>query len=601
MKGPWCRIYNDLDRSGNDSSRTGGERAPCASAAPGPGAAILQAFAEWEVAISTLDWIIIVVYMGGMVGLSVFLGRGQNDQADYYVGGRNLPWWAVGISTMATQASAISFISIPAFVALKDGGGLSWLQYELAVPLAMVAVMVLLIPHFRKLELVSVYEYLELRFDLPTRLLLSGVFLISRALGTGVGVYAAAVVLAVCLGIPIWATILIIGVVTVIYDMLGGMTAVVYSDVIQMVVLLAGLVLCIGFAAHMAGGLGAMFAAFPAERSVALDMAHGLGDGAKTPFWGFLIGGLFLYVSYYGVDQSQAQRELSAPTLADTKRSLIFNGLARFPMTLAYIFLGIACGAVFALQPDLQAALAVDDDPDYLVPRFVLMYLPGGLRALIFAAILAAAMSSLDSSINSLSASSMRDFIERLGGKLDEARMLLWSRITTVAWGAVVIGFAFVVGGISDTVVEGINKIGSAFYGPILAVFLVGVLSRKISGPGVFVGCLVGVGFNLTVWILGSMAEDGSAFARTFVGDGIYWMWWNLFGVLVAVITSIVVSLVVPQKPAEGLDRTVISWTGFLDRERAWLPIYGALVLYFGVILAVAAFSRPLVDLLAGR
>jgi len=113
---------------------------------------------------NAIDWTIIIAYLLGMVGLSVYLGRGQESAEDYYVGGRNLPWWAVGISTMATQTSAISFLSIPAYVALKEGGGLNWLQYELAVPLAMVAVMVLLIPFFRRLELVSVYEYLEYRF-----------------------------------------------------------------------------------------------------------------------------------------------------------------------------------------------------------------------------------------------------------------------------------------------------------------------------------------------------------------------------------------------------------------------------------------------------
>ncbi len=163
---------------------------------------------------TVLDWLIIASYMLGMIGLSAYLGRGQTDEADYYLGGRDLPWWAVGISTMATQTSAISFISIPAFVALKPGGGLTWLQYELAVPLAIVFAMVVLLPFFRHLELITVYEYLELRFGPRTRLLASGVFLLSRSLGTGVGVYASGIVLSVCLGIPVAATILLIGAVT---------------------------------------------------------------------------------------------------------------------------------------------------------------------------------------------------------------------------------------------------------------------------------------------------------------------------------------------------------------------------------------------------
>ncbi|NOQ86502.1 MAG: sodium:proline symporter, partial [Deltaproteobacteria bacterium] len=144
---------------------------------------------------STPDWIIIILYFAGMISMSVYLGRGQSNQDDYYVGGRNLPWWAVGISTMATQTSAISFISIPAFVALKPGGGISWLQSELAVPLAIIAISVLLLPFFRKLELISVYEYLELRFGSSIRYLISGVFLFSRSLGSAVALYASAIIL----------------------------------------------------------------------------------------------------------------------------------------------------------------------------------------------------------------------------------------------------------------------------------------------------------------------------------------------------------------------------------------------------------------------
>jgi SSS family solute:Na+ symporter len=240
---------------------------------------------------NALDWFIIVIYLCGMIGLSVHLGRNQSDEEDYFVGGRKLSWWSVGISTMATQTSAISFISIPAFVALREGGGLTWLQYELAVPLAIILVMVFLIPFFRRLRLVSVYEYLEFRFGPSVRYLVGGVFLVSRGLGTGVGVYASAIVLAVCLNIPLWSTILLIGVVTVIYDTIGGITAVVYSDVIQMIILFSGIILCITYAADIVGGLDDVWSAFPVSRRAALDPSLGLSDaGASVPFWPFLVG-----------------------------------------------------------------------------------------------------------------------------------------------------------------------------------------------------------------------------------------------------------------------------------------------------------------------
>jgi len=516
---------------------------------------------------SLLEWSIIVAYLLGMICLSVYLGRGQSNQEDYFVGGRNLPWWAVGLSTMATQTSAISFISIPAFVALRPNGGLTWLQYELAVPLAIIVVMVLLVPFFRRLQLVSVYEYLELRFSPSVRYLVSSIFLVSRGLGAGVAVYASAIVLSVCLGIPLWATILIIGMVTIIYDTIGGISAVVYSDVIQMGILLGGILLCIFYALSDAGGFEAVLRSFPQERLRTIDPTTGLGDGGVVPFWAFLIGGLFLYASYYGTDQSQVQRELSAPSTAETKWSLLFNGFARFPLTVLYIAMGMAVGTVYVLSPALRATIP-NDNPDYLIPHFILLYLPTGVRALIFAAILASAMSSLDSALNSLSAATMRDFIEpRLKST---PRVFLLSKLTTVAWGLLITGFAFLVGRISATIIESINKIGSAFYGPILAAFLVGVLSRKVTATGVLSGILAGVGLNLVLWLWFSC---------------IHWMWWNCFGCLVTVLVAFLVSLLATSPPSKQTDQYVLRGSRFLQAQRRWLPAYLSLILYFFLML----------------
>jgi len=201
-----------------------------------------------------LDLAIIAGYLGCTLLLSAWLARTITAPDAYYVAGRAMPWWALALSTTATQSSANSFIGIPAFVALVPGGGLTWLQYELAVPLGILVVMVVLVPVFRGLGLVSIYEYLEIRFDRPTRLLLSGVFLISRAAATGVALYAAAVVVQVCTGLPLTASVLTMGGVTVVYDMLGGMRAVVWTDVLQMVVLLGGIAVCAAFGWTAAGG-----------------------------------------------------------------------------------------------------------------------------------------------------------------------------------------------------------------------------------------------------------------------------------------------------------------------------------------------------------
>lgn len=512
-----------------------------------------------------IDWIIIAVYLAGLIGMSIHLGRKQTSQDDYYVGNRNIPWWAVGVSTMATQTSAISFISIPAFVALKKGGGLTWLQYELAVPLAMILVMVFLIPFFRKLNLVSVYEYLELRFGPSVRTLVSGVFLISRGLATGVGLYASAIVLSVALDLDLWITILLIGIITIIYDTIGGISAVIYSDVVQMIVLLAGIISCIVYAAIEIGGFGVMFSTIPAERLNATDFSTGLGDGGEVPFWAFLFGGFFLYASYYGTDQSQVQRGLSARTIDEAKKAIMFNGLARFPLTVLYILLGISAYAVLVNSPELAAAVPADR-PDYLIPEYILLMLPEGIRALLFAALLAAAMSSLDSALNSLSASTMRDFVCKWKSDADHINL---GKITTVIWGILITGFAFVVGDISDTVIEGINKIGSAFYGPILAAFLAGILSRKITTRGIFIGILAGVGFNILLWL---------EFAQ------IYWMWWNLLGCVITVLIAWLLSL--PNKHMSS-EKYNLDFKSTLAREKNWIKAYGFLAFYFLVILSV--------------
>lgn len=520
-----------------------------------------------------LDWTIIGIYIAALVAMSVWLGKGQENDEDYYVGGRDLPWWAVGISTMATQSSVVSFISIPAFVAIKEGGGLTWLQYELAVPLAMIFVMVFLVPFFRKLELISVYEYLERRFSLSVRLFISGVFLLARGIGTGAGVYATALILQVVTGLSFTVVVLFVGVITVIYDTIGGMKAVVWSDVVQMVVLVIGVLICIGYSVNIAGGVGAAIDSLSPERWRALDPALGLDGESGAPLWAYLIGGFFLYASYYGTDQSQTQRELSAPTLADTKRSLVLNGLGRFPLTLLYLAFGVAIGAAFVHLPELQLAVAKSGKPDTLVPRFVVDVLPQGVRAVIVAAMLAAAMSSLDSALNSLSAATMQDFVLRFR-KLDTKTSLRASKITTVIWGVVITGFAFVVAGgeVARTVIEAINKIGSAFYGPILGAFMLGVLSKRAGSLDVIVGVIVGVAVNVGLW-LGA--------------PQVHWMWWNLIGFAVTCGLALGMSNFTPKPTADQIEHFTLSGSGIWEAERKWLGTYAILIGYFVLIVGV--------------
>jgi SSS family solute:Na+ symporter len=514
----------------------------------------------------------------GMIGLSFYLARGQKSDRDYYLGGNKTAPLPIALSTMATQCSTNSLLGAPAFVAFAAGGGLIWLQFELAVPLAMIVLMALIFPLLRGLNLISVYAYLENRFDARTRTLVSLLFQFIRAFGTGVTVYGISLVLMLCLNLPFWAAVLMLGGITIVYDVLGGMKAVIWSDVIQIVVLFGAILAAIVMAVHLAGGLPVVFDQSDRLRAVNFG-GHGLGDGQTFAFWPMLIGGLFLYLSYYGCDQTQAQRELSTRSVADTNRALFLDGLLRFPLVLSYCFLGLCLGAYALLHPDFISALPLTDrgEPNYnvAVPVFVLRHFPHGLIGLVMVGLFAAAMSSLDSTLNALSALSMQDIVKRnLKLKLTGRQELLISKLLTVFWGAVCLFFAFFVGGISDTIVESINKIGSLLNGPLLAVFMMGLLSRRVNGQGATGGLIVGFAVNLLLWRCAPQ---------------ISWLWWNVIGFFSAYAPGYLISLAFA-KP----DPVKLKGTLFLRlpgsskaRHNGWGRYYITLALYAAGILAL--------------
>lgn len=499
-----------------------------------------------------LDWGVMVVYLAGMIGMSWYLGQKQTDANSYYLGGNNLSWWSIGISTMATQCSTNSLLGAPAFIITT---GLLWLQYEFAVPLAMVLIMIFLLPFYRKLNLISIYAYLEDRFDVTTRTILSIMFQFLRAFATGVTVYGISLVLKEIVGIPFWVSVLLLGVVTIIYDMLGGMEAVVLSDVIQMAVLYLGILLCVVYSVDAVGGVARVFELFPQTGEVLTERTgeefqfsafqavsfsgHGLGDGQTFAFWPMLIGGLFLYVSYYGCDQTQVQRELSSKDLDDTNLSLMLNGLFRFPLVCTYCFMGVCIGAYIVVNPEFVETLRSGGQYEYnlAVPKFVLTNLPHGIIGLVIVALFSAAMSSLDSTINSLSATSSMDIYQRLyvRGRWETpaSEELKISRIFTVFWGIICTGFAFVVGNISNSVIESINKISSLASGPILALFLLGILTTRANSKGAIFGLLSGFLFNCYLWL---------------AQPDVSWLWWNVIGFVVAYVSGFVVSLAFPQE-----------------------------------------------------
>ncbi|MDY6861990.1 MAG: sodium/solute symporter [Thermodesulfobacteriota bacterium] len=524
-----------------------------------------------------IDWIVIVIYIGGVVVLGWYLGRHQVNLRDYFLSSKNLPWWSVGLSTMATQLGAISFISAPAFVGLKSKGGLIWLGYEFAVPFAMIILIWKVIPLFHKSGVISIYEYLEVRFDGKTRKFVSIIFLLSRGLATGVSIYATAIVISIVLNIPIFLTIVIIGVVAILYDYMGGIKAVVISDVIQMGLIFIGIIICIIFGLHYIGGWDAVLQYTSYDRIVAVDFNElgfkGEGDFGFLPL---LFGGFFLYTSYYGFDQSQVQRELSARSLLDSRKSLILNAIIRYPIVLSYCILGLIVGA-FALKSPEFMSFIPQDKVDYMIPAFVVHYLPAGISGLIIIAILAASMSSLDSALNSLSASTIEDILKpTILKNVNEKILFKISKLITLFWGIFCTGFAFLSGRISETIIESINMIGSVFYGPIAGIFFLGIFIKRSSSRDVIIGGLTGVFFN---------------FILAFYFTQISWLWWNATGFIVSFALGGMLSLFNKKKSYEKIFILQFNEKFSLN----WLFIYGFLIIYGVSIIIFSVYLKKII------
>jgi SSS family transporter len=334
------------------------------------------------------------------------------------------------------------------------------------------------------------------------------------------------------MNIPMWATILIIGIVTLIYSYQGGMKAVVYGDVIQMGILFVGIIICLITGLNYLGGWDTFVQQVnPARLSVIDFDSYGFSANEEFGFWPMFIGGFFLYASYYGTDQSQVQRLFSAKDLPTVKKALLCNGLMRFPITLTYCIMGLVIGTMVVKMPAFRNLIPLEK-PDLMIPIFIREYLPHGVIGILMVAIFSAAMSSLSSTINSLSAATVEDLFNRKK-QLSENQYLKYSKMAAIFWGVFCIVFAFFTGDIAKTVIEAINKIGSVFYGPIFATFIAAIGIRKTNFIGANIGLLGGVAVNVYLWLF---------------CPEIFWFWWNAIGAVVTLCLSISFSLIFKQK-----------------------------------------------------
>ena len=534
-----------------------------------------------------LDWVVMACWLVFLVSYGLWRGRGSASTDQFMLAGKTMPWYAMGLSIMATQASAITFISTTA-QAYVDG--MRFVQFYFGLPLAMVILSATAVPIFHRAKVFTAYEYLEHRFDAKTRLLVTIIFLISRGLGAGLALSAPAIVLSVVLDWPFRVTILIMGGLVVLYTTTGGIKAVTWADVQQMAVILLALVAAFVIAISM---LPADVSFFDA---VKLAGAAGKLNAVTTTFdwndryniWSGLIGGMFLALAYFGTDQSQVQRYLTGKSIGQSRLGLLLNAMAKVPMQFFILFIGAMVFVVFlfiqppmvfhpvamervqassqyaaiegryeqafaqrqaaarriiasdpaalrdfrAAQKDFDAAradalkVANTSDTNYIFLSFVTHYLPMGIVGLVVAVIFTAAMSAISGEINSLATVTVIDIYKRhLAKDSSDKHYVTASRIATVFWGAYAVVFASTATGFG-ALIEAVNQVGSLFYGGMLGVFVLAFFVKRCTATGAFVGVLAGEAAIFTT----------ARFTEAF-------LWYNVVGCLVTVGAGWLISL----------------------------------------------------------
>jgi len=540
---------------------------------------------------SSIDWIILVGTLSAIIIYGVYKSHTTKNLDGYFLSNRDMPWYLVLLSIMGTQASAITFLSAPG-QAYTDG--MRFVQYYFGLPLAMIVICVVFVPVFNRLKVYTAYEFLENRFDLKTRTLTSFLFQVSRGLSTGISIYAPSLILSSLLGWNIYYTNIIMGGLLIIYTVTGGAKAVAHTQKLQLIIIICGMLIAgyvvvhlmpanVGFAdaLHIGGRSGKMNI-ITSGRTVS-----GFDWKDKYNIWSGIIGGFFLALSYFGTDQSQVGRYLTAQNNRQSKLGLLINGIVKVPMQFLILMLGVLVFSFYQfhkapiyfneaqvisakktpyrdslislessyakVSPDdtlqkniinkeykniLSKALPGEEinDTNFIFLRFVIDYLPKGLVGLLIAVIFLAAWGSIAAALNALASCSVVD-IHKIFFKKDLTHRMDYriSKIYTLGWGIFCIAVAEFASNLGNSLIETVNILGSLFYGVILGIFLVAFWFRQIKANATFIASVVAEIFVIVIY----------------KADLISFLWLNVIGAVLVIIIGYILQLFM-KKEATG-------------------------------------------------
>ena len=537
---------------------------------------------------SNIDWIVLIVTLSSIIIYGVYKSRTTKNLDGYFLSNRDMPWYLVLLSIMGTQASAITFLSAPG-QAYSDG--MRFVQYYFGLPLAMVVIAIVFVPVFNRLKVYTAYEFLENRFDLKTRTLTSFLFQVSRGLSTGISIYAPSLILSSLLGWNIYYTNIIMGGLLIIYTVSGGARAVAHTQKLQLTIIIIGMLIAGYLVVHlMPENTGFIDALHIGGKSGKMNIitsgrtANGFDWKDKYNIWSGIIGGFFLALSYFGTDQSQVGRYLTAQNNRQSKIGLLINGIVKVPMQFLILMLGVLVFAFYQshkapiyfnkmqiveakktaykdslvsmelsyakVLPDdvsaknkinteykniLSKALPGEDinDTNYIFLQFVIDYLPKGLVGLLIAVIFLAAWGSIAAALNALASCTVVDIHKKFFRKdLTPNMDYRISKLYTLAWGLFSILVAEFASNLGNSLIETVNILGSLFYGVILGIFLVAFWFRQIKASATFYASLISEVFIIAIY----------------KANVISFLWLNVIGALLVIIIGYMLQVFMQSK-----------------------------------------------------
>ncbi len=449
--------------------------------------------------LAAIDVAIVVLYVLGTVLLGAWFSRRQRTLKTYFVGDRNVSWWLILISIVATETSTVTFLSVPGVAFHREGGNLTFLQLSFGYVVGRALIAWFLLPQYLRGELMSAYQLLRQRFSPAVQRTASGLFLATRVVADGLRLYLAALLLHQFTGWNEPASVLAIGAVTIVYTYLGGMEAVIWTDLIQFVIYIGGALIAGICMVHLVPGGGAEILAIGQQEGKLTLLDFSTDWTVPYTFWAGLFGGACITMASHGADHMMVQRYLCSRSLGEARVALVLSGLVVLAQFLLFLLLGVG---LFVLAQQGVLTLGPQTRDDEVFGLFIVGFLPHGIIGILIAAVLASSMSSLSSSLNSAAGAFVTDFYRPLRPGREESHYMLISRGMTLFWGltrvAVALIGVYLLGG--QSVVAQVLTVASFTTGAVLGLFILGSLRHRVGSRSALLGLVVGFTVVLCLW-----------------------------------------------------------------------------------------------------